>query len=101
MTDAEARLWYHLRSHELGGYKFRRQHPLEPFILDFYCAQAKLVIEVDGGQHFDETYLRQDERRTGYLEQQGLRVLRFTNSEVLSETESVLNAILGSLNPSP
>ena len=101
MTVAEARLWYHLRRQESGGYKFRRQHPPGPFILDFYCAQAKLVIEVDGGQHFDEGNLLRDASRMRYLENQGLRVLRFTNTEVLQTPESVLNVILGALNPSP
>jgi very-short-patch-repair endonuclease len=101
MTEAEARLWYHLRRHELGGYKFRRQHPFGPFILDFYCAAANLVIEVDGGQHFQEPNLINDEERSGYLKDQGLRIVRFTNTEVLLETESVLEVILGALSPSP
>jgi very-short-patch-repair endonuclease len=99
MTDAESRLWYLLRRHGLEGFKFRRQHPLGPFILDFYCAEGRLVVEVDGGQHFAEENLFQDARRTNYLEEGGLRVLRFSNAEVLLEIDSVLDQILEALKP--
>ena len=71
MTDAESRLWYSLRRHGLNGYKFRRQHPFGPYILDFYCAAARLAIEVDGGQHFEESQQMADTERTRHLEQQG------------------------------
>ena len=97
MTDA--RLWYSIRRHGLEGYKFRRQHPFGPYILDFYCAQARLVVEVDGGQHSEGDSLRHDTVRTGYLEAHGLRILRFTNLEALQETDLVLNAILEALKP--
>jgi very-short-patch-repair endonuclease len=106
MSDAESRLWYTLRRHGLEGFKFRRQHPLGPFILDFYCAQARLVVEIDGGQHFDKVKSTQDAERTMYLEERGLRVLRFSNREALLETDSLLDQILEALktplpNPLP
>ena len=101
-TDAEARLWYNLRRHGLAGHKFRRQHPFGPYILDFYCAEARLVVEVDGSQHIETQTVVRDAKRTRYLEQHGLRVLRFTNLEALLETDSVLAVILVALaNPSP
>ena len=102
MTDAESKLWYHLRAHGLAGFKFRRQHPFGPYVLDFYCPIARLVIELDGGQHFEPETLVRDAERTRYLEESGLRVLRFTNFEALSETGATLNAIDEALgSPSP
>ena len=102
LTDAEARLWYNLRRHGVAGFKFRRQHPFGPFILDFYCSEARLVIEVDGSQHFEAENELRDRERTRYLEERGLRVLRFTNREVMLETDAVLNVILEALTvPSP
>jgi adenine-specific DNA-methyltransferase len=101
-TDAEARLWYNLRRHELAGYKFRRQHPFGPYILDFYCAKARLVIEVDGGQHMDAKNAIADAERTAYLKQRGLRVLRFNNRQALLQTNAVLEIIYEALtDPSP
>jgi len=88
-TDAEVRLWYYLRAGRLGGLKFRRQHPMPPYIADFYCEAAKLVIELDGSQHGGEG----DARRTLNLEAQGVTVLRFWNDQLLKETEAVLQEI--------
>ena len=96
MTDAERLLWQHLRSRELGGYKFRRQRPVGPYIVDFICLEKKLVVEVDGGQHAGQMEL--DAKRSDYLEDKGYRVLRFWNNEVLKEIESVLTVILSSLD---
>ena len=105
MTDAEARLWYALRRHGMASLKFRRQHPFGRYILDFYCPEGRLVIEIDGGQHFEAENASRDESRTRFLETHGLRVMRFTNLEVLNETGSVLDSILlalrGSEDPSP
>jgi very-short-patch-repair endonuclease len=102
MTDAERRLWYHLRRHGMNGLKFRRQHPFGPYILDFYCAEARLAVELDGGQHFEASGTAYDGRRTEYLEVQGVRVLRFTNIEALRETDAVLEVILRAVGrPSP
>lgn len=88
-TDAEVRLWYYLRAGRLGGLKFRRQHPMPPYIADFYCDAAKLVVELDGSQHGGD----KDARRTLSLEAQGVRVLRFWNDQLLKETEAVLQEI--------
>ncbi len=91
MTDAERRLWRHLRDRRLGGWKFRRQYPIGPFIVDFICVEKNLVIEVDGGQHAENE--EQDGQRSAYLNHMGYRVFRFWNNEVLNETETVLNNI--------
>ncbi len=99
-TDAESVLWYNLRRHGLAGYKFRRQHPFGPFSPDFYCPAAKLVVELDGSQHFEPENARRDAERTNYLNEHGLRVLRFDNIQALKETRGVLEVILGALeNP--
>jgi adenine-specific DNA-methyltransferase len=91
-TDAEARLWNLLRNRRLGP-KFRRQHQLGPYVLDFYCAEHQLAIELDGGQHFDPCEMERDARRTAFLEAQGIRVVRFTNVEVFGEVEGVMQVI--------
>ena len=102
-TDAEQLLWGILRAKRFLGFKFRRQHPIEPYILDFYCDELKLAIELDGGQHAEQhTY---DERRTRALEAQGIRILRFWNNDVLAQTEAALEGIyqatLAAQSPSP
>ncbi len=84
-------LWNHLRGRRVDGYKFRRQAVIEPYIVDFACFEAKLIIEVDGGQHMDQAVY--DERRTESLEGMGYRVLRFWNTEVLNELPVVLEQI--------
>jgi very-short-patch-repair endonuclease len=89
-TDAERRLWQHLRASRLNGFKFRRQHPIPPYIVDFVCASEYLVVELDGSQHTDAS----DAARTRFLEARGLRVLRFWDNDVLSNTDAVLEAIL-------
>ncbi|HXA38253.1 MAG TPA: DUF559 domain-containing protein [Phenylobacterium sp.] len=91
-TEAEARLWGSLRDRRLGGWKWRRQVPRGPYIVDFLCVESRLVVELDGSQHADN--LDYDERRTAYLERSGLRVLRFWNSEVLTNSDGVCWAIL-------
>ncbi|MBU0517282.1 MAG: endonuclease domain-containing protein [Proteobacteria bacterium] len=100
-TEAEKRLWYHLRARRLGGHKFRRQHPVGPFVVDFYCEATRLVIEVDGGGHNEPCQRVYDQRRTMLLEGFGLRVLRFWNDEVLVNTEQVLEVILSALEDAP
>ena len=92
-TEAEAQLWHHLRNRSLCGAKFRRQQPLGRYVLDFYCAEHALAVEVDGGQHFETEATAQDSDRTSWLEAQGIRVLRFTNAEVMNETTAVLEQI--------
>jgi len=94
MTDAERRLWSVLRSRQLDGFKFRRQHPLGPYILDFACIEHRLVIEADGGQHVGNA---KDDSRTAWLESTGWRVVRFWNNDILKNTQGVLETILREL----
>ena len=105
-TDAELLLWRCLRNRQLAGFKFRRQHPVGPFFADFACVEAQLVVEVDGGQHFETEATAVDTRRTRALQQAGFTVLRFDNRQRLSETDAVLAAIhqwlhAGSPHPNP
>ena len=93
LTDAEQHLWYRLRNKQLCGVQFYRQKPLLSFIVDFYCTKAKLVIEVDGAQHFETDYLAKDAARDVALEKTGLKVLRFDDGQVLREIESVMAVI--------
>lgn len=91
MTEAETLLWLKLKGRRFQGFKFRRQPPLGPYILDFVCLEAGLAIEVDGGQHSDQ--LAYDRARTALIETQGLTVIRFWNHEVMNETPAVLEKI--------
>jgi very-short-patch-repair endonuclease len=91
MTPAEQVLWQALRGRQLGGLRFRCQHPVGPFVLDFYCPAAKLVIEVDGAIH--EQQREQDAARTEHLQQYVYRVLRFTNEQVLGDLDTVIDHI--------
>ena len=90
-TDAEKKLWYFLCNRRCGGYKFRRQIEIDRFIVDFVCFDAKLIVEVDGGQHLEQQH--QDDIRSRDLKSRGFRVLRFWNHEVLNDTAAVLEAI--------
>ena len=96
-TDAERALWRHLRQRQMAGLKFRRQHPIGRYILDFVCLDARLVIELDGGQHADRQDA--DQERTAWLEARGYRVLRFWNTDVLEHPEGVWDLILRALRP--
>jgi very-short-patch-repair endonuclease/ADP-heptose:LPS heptosyltransferase len=98
MTDAEQRLWYYLRAHRLQGFKFKRQQPIGIYIVDFVCLDARLVIEIDGGQHGES---QSDQVRDTWLRNQGFRIIRFWNNDVLQLTNTVLQAIVDALNPSP
>ncbi|MDQ0140286.1 endonuclease domain-containing protein [Cupriavidus necator] len=89
LTEAEQRPWYLLRDRRFMGLKFRRQHQVDPFIADFVCIDARLVIEADGGQHSDAS----DAARDARFRRQGFHVLRFWNPEVLGQTEAVLEQI--------
>jgi very-short-patch-repair endonuclease len=95
MTDAEWRLWYHLRANRFLGLKFRRQVPMGPYTVDFLCERARLIVEVDGGQHADR--IEGDTVRTAWLEAQGYSVIRFWNNDVLGNTNGVLEAIATAL----
>lgn len=93
MTYAEKVLWQQLRNRKLDDLKFRRLHPVDIFILDFYCHEKKLAIEVDGGIHNSEEQKEWDENRTYELNEFGITVLRFSNEDVIDKTESVINSI--------
>jgi very-short-patch-repair endonuclease len=102
-TDAERRLWSRLRNRQLGGFKFRRQETIGRCIVDFACAECRLVVEADGGQHRNEV----DADRTAYLSSLGWKVVRFWNNDILQNTDGVLEVILsaceqrGKGRPSP
>ena len=98
-SDAEHFMWALLRSRRFCGMKFRRQHPVTPYVLDFYCDAAKLAIELDGGQHNTDAARRHDSRRTEFLKTQGIAILRFWNHEVFQDTDDVLEAIHNALTP--
>jgi very-short-patch-repair endonuclease len=91
-TDAESKLWARLRARQLCGAKFRRQHPIGPFIADFCCVECGLVVELDGGQHAER--IKVDESRTFFIGQLGYRVLRFWDNEVMKDIEAVLEEIV-------
>ena len=108
MTDAERVLWSILRGKQLDGFRFRRQVPLGPFVADFFCPEARLIIEVDGAQHFEEDNLWRDWSRTQWLEAQRFRVIRFTNDDVFQragdvaeEIRRVLRVCSSTPHPSP
>jgi very-short-patch-repair endonuclease len=92
LTPAEARLWSYIKSEKLGA-KFRRQHSIGNYILDFYCPNKKLAIELDGSPHDTEEGYKKDELRTIYLEQQGIKVIRFENKDVIKNLDGVLEEI--------
>ena len=102
-TPAEHRLWQILRAKRFDGYKVKRQLPIDHYIADFLCPAARLIVEVDGGQHADNS---RDAHRDVYLRAQGFRILRFWNNDLLDNEEGVLTAIMNALesplpNPSP
>ena len=94
MTESEQRLWFHLRRRQLGGFRFRRQHPVGPFVVDFICIERRLVVEMDGAQHLESAT---DLVRDAWLQRRGFHVLRCWNPDVLERTEQVLAAILEAL----
>jgi very-short-patch-repair endonuclease len=104
-TDAEGVLWRCLRARRFAGFKFRRQHPCGPFIVDFYCARRRLAVELDGGQHFTPEGAAHDERGSRYLGREGIQVLRFPTDLVFRELGGVLTVIAAALGivdgPSP
>jgi very-short-patch-repair endonuclease len=92
-TPAEQLLWSKLRSHGVSGFKFRRQHPVDVYILDFYCHEVCLAVEIDGGHHAEEENRRMDHRRTAFLNKKGIRVIRFWNNDVLDNLDDVITEI--------
>jgi very-short-patch-repair endonuclease len=97
MTDAEARLWLHLRKPGIDGLRFRRQALIGPYIVDFFCPQHRLIVEVDGGQHTAET----DRERDAWLAEQGYRVVRVWNNDVMENVEGVCEAIASAAREAP
>ena len=96
-TAAERKLWGYLRKERLGGFKFRRQAPVPPYIADFLCLSHKLIVEIDGATHGDAHQVQYDESRTAFLASKGFRVLRFWNNDVYEAMDAVLDSILLSL----
>ncbi len=92
-TEAERKLWVKLRSAQLDGIKFRRQQPIGDYIVDFVSFDKKLIVEIDGGQHNNEGMIENDKQRTKWLEDDGFRLIRFWNNDVLLNTENVLTTI--------
>jgi len=92
-TDAEKLLWSKIRRKQIKNFQFFRQKPIGNYIADFYCKEAKLVIEIDGGQHYEDMNIENDRIRNRFLEKQGLKVIRFTNLDILKNMESVINKI--------
>ena len=97
LTNSERLLWSRIRSRQLDKMKFRRQHPIGPYTVDFACFKQKLVVELDGGQH--SLQVERDAQRTSYLESNGWQVLRFWNNEVLSNLQGVLETIAAAQQP--
>jgi very-short-patch-repair endonuclease len=97
-TDAERKLWRNLSRRDLRGFKFSRQIPVGPFIVDFLCRERGLIVEVDGGQHCQS---RNDHQRTAFLENEGFRLIRFWNDDVLQNMDGVLQVILANLQELP
>src|SRR3954453_21846299 len=101
LTEAERLIWNALRAHRLNGVSFRRQTPVGPYIVRFLCHEAKLIIELDGGQHFEPLHEKRDARRDAYLQGEGFRVLRFNNHDVMTNRDGVLEVIVAALQSAP
>jgi very-short-patch-repair endonuclease len=93
MTPAEKVLWERLRSKKVKGFRFRRQHPINDFIVDFFCYDAMLAIEIDGEVHGDDHQSERDKQRTIILKKLGIKELRFTNQQVINQTDDVINRV--------
>jgi very-short-patch-repair endonuclease len=93
LTDAERIVWYGVRAHQLNGAGFRRQAPIGPYIVDFVSHAAKLIVELDGGHHFEDEQEKRDARRTRHLERKGYCVLRFSNLDAMTNRNGVLERI--------
>lgn len=96
-TEPEQRLWYRIRSKQLNSLKFRRQHGIGPYIVDFYCPEMKIIIEIDGETHFTDEQKALDSKREDYLRSLGLKIVRYTNDEIMKNLEGVLEDILSNV----
>ncbi|KNC08149.1 DNA methylase [Pantoea sp. RIT-PI-b] len=103
MPDAEYRLWHFLRNRNVCGVKFRRQHPIGCYIVDFACIERLLIVELDGGQHNDDQARMYDEQRTAFLQRCGWRVIRFWNHQIFEEFDAVMDEVYRQLmlRPAP
>jgi len=101
MTDAEKKLWYYLRANRFEGMKFVRQKTIGSYVVDFCCYGKKLVVELDGGQHYLNQQIEQDARRTAFLNTEGYRVIRFSDTDALKNTIAVLEQIRKALYEQP
>jgi very-short-patch-repair endonuclease len=99
MTGPEAQLWSRLRARQLQGLKFRRQHGIGPYIVDFYCPEQSLVIEVDGDSHADANQILKDRQREKYLQSLGLHVIRYINDDILRNLDGVMEDLAERLSP--
>lgn len=100
MTDAELILWSRLRRGQMDGWKFRRQHPIGPYVADFACVEGGLVVEVDGATHATDREIAHDQRRTAFIETKGFTMFRAGNIEIYNNLEGVLDGVLAALPPS-
>jgi very-short-patch-repair endonuclease len=100
-TDAEQLIWKALRAHRLNNASFRRQTPIGPFVADFVCHAANLIVELDGGQHFEKEQIKRDARRSAFLAAKGYRILRFSNDDVMTNRQGVLETIAAALAATP
>jgi very-short-patch-repair endonuclease len=101
MTDAERIIWNAIRAYRMHGISFRRQTPIGPFIVDFVCHAAWLIIEIDGGQHYEAETMKRDAQRDAYLTSKGYRVLRFNNYDVITNRQGVLETIASAVAHAP
>jgi very-short-patch-repair endonuclease len=100
-TDAERIVWNALRAHRMNGASFRRQVPIGPYVTDFVCHAANLVIEIDGGQHFELAHMKRDESREAFLTSKGYRVLRFNNRDAMTNRLGVFEIISAAFSAAP
>ncbi len=101
LTDAERIIWNAIRAHRMHGTSFRRQTPIGPFIVDFVCHSAPVIIEIDGGQHYETENIKRDAQREAFLASKGYRILRFNNHEVMTNREGVLETIAAAIVEAP
>ena len=101
MTDAERRIWQRIRRKQLKGCQFYRQKNIANYIVDFYCPRARLIVEIDGGQHYSDEGAEKDRNRDGYFTSLGFSVLRFSNREVFENLEGVVEKIHQEIPPDP
>jgi very-short-patch-repair endonuclease len=97
MNQTEWRVWDRLRGRKVGGWKFRRQHPIGPYFVDFYCPSARLIVEINGPAHDEDAGWAYDQRRTAWLEAEGYRLIRIPVEDVDEDLDGVVDAILGAL----